>query len=42
MKNTITPEEHARIKRRRWRQTLGLLITVLVLLLLQLRITSVC
>ena len=29
MKNTITPEEHARIKRRRWRQTLGLLITVL-------------
>ena len=31
MKNTITPEEHARIKRRRWRQTLGLLITVLVL-----------
>ena len=33
MKNTITPEEHARIKRRRWRQTLGLLITVLVLVL---------
>ena len=32
MKNTITPEEHARIKRRRWRQTLGLLITVLVLI----------
>ena len=32
MKNTITPEEQARIKRRRWRQTLGLLITVLVLI----------
>ena len=32
MKNTITPEEHARIKRRRWRQTVGLLITVLVLI----------
>ena len=32
MKHTITPEEHARIKRRRWRQTLGLLITVLVLI----------
>ena len=32
MKNTITPEEHARIKRRRWRQTLGLLITMLVLI----------
>ena len=25
MKNTITPEEHARIKRRRWRQTLAFL-----------------
>ena len=32
MKNSITPEEHARIKRRRWRQTLGLLIAVLVLI----------
>jgi len=32
MKNTITPEEHARIKRRRWRQTLGMLSTVLVLI----------
>ena len=31
-KHYITPEEHARIKRRRWRQTLGLLITVLVLI----------
>ena len=32
MKTYMTPEEHARIKRRRWRQTLGLLITVLVLI----------
>ena len=32
MKIEMTPEEHARIKRRRWRQTLGLLITVLVLI----------
>ena len=31
MKNTITPEEHARLQRRRGRQALGLLITILVL-----------
>ena len=31
MKNTITPEEHARLHRRRARQALGLLVAVLVL-----------
>ena len=30
-KHYITPEEHARLQRRRWRQALGLLITILVL-----------
>lgn len=32
MKTTMTPEEHARLHRRRGRQALGLLITVLVLI----------
>ena len=32
MKHSITPEEHARIQRRRGRQALGLLVTVLVLI----------
>lgn len=32
MKTTMTPEEHARLHRRRWRQALGLLIMVLVLI----------
>ena len=32
MKNTITPEEHARLHRRRGRQALGLVIAVLVLI----------
>ena len=31
MKNYMTPEEHARLQRRRGRQALGLLITILVL-----------
>ena len=30
-KHYITPEEHARLQRRRGRQALGLLITILVL-----------
>ena len=30
-KHYITPEEHARLQRRRGRQALGLLITLLVL-----------
>ena len=32
MKHSITPEEHARIQRRRGRQALGLLVTVLVVI----------
>ena len=32
MKNYMTPEEHARLHRRRARQALGLLVAVLVLI----------
>ena len=31
MKHSITPEEHARMQRRRGRQALGLLVAVLVI-----------
>ena len=30
MKHSITPEEHARVQRRRGRQALGLLVAILV------------
>ena len=38
MKNYMTPEEHARLPRRRARQALGLLVAVLVLIGLKLAV----